>query len=225
MAGTVSRQYRTQWFAMARKINIHPTHPQERVLKQAVELLRDDALLIYPTDSAYALCCRMNARDGQQRMHAVRRDEPRHYLTLMCQDLSSLASLARVENHAFRLLRQLTPGPFTFILQASKEIPRRMLDPKRRTIGLRIPEHPVAQGLIELLGEPILSATLTDPGLEVPLGDPEDLFDRYGHQVDLMLDAGACGTEPTTVIDLTGAEPVLVRRGRGDVSRLFPDDD
>ncbi len=210
---------------MARKINIHPTHPQERLLKQAADLLRDDALLIYPTDSAYALCCRMNAHEGQQRMHAVRRDEPRHYLTLMCKDLSSLASLARVENNAFRLLRQLTPGPFTFILQASKEIPRRMLDPKRRTIGLRIPGNPVAQGLIEHLGEPMLSATLTDPGLDVPLADPDDLYERYGHQVDLMLDAGACGTDPTTVIDLTGSEPVLVRRGRGDVSRIFPDAD
>jgi len=209
---------------MARKISIHPTHPQDRLIKQAADLLRDDALLIYPTDSAYGLCCRMNARDGQERMHRVRRDEPRHYLTLMCKDLSTLASLARVDNQAFRMLRQLTPGPFTFILQASKEIPRRMLDPKRRTIGLRIPDHPVAQGLIEHLGEPILSATLTDPGLEIPLADPDDLFDRYGNQVDLMLDAGACGTEPTTVIDLSGEEPLLVRRGRGDVSKIFPDD-
>ena len=209
---------------MARKIHIHPTHPQERLLKQAAEVLRDDGLLILPTDSVYGLSCRMTARDGQERLHRVRRDEPRHFLTLMCADLSSLASLARVDNQAFRLLRQLTPGPFTFILQASKEIPRRILDPKRRTIGLRIPDHPVPQGLIAQLGEPIMSATLTDPGLDVPLGDPDDLFDRYGAQVDLMLDAGACGTEPTTVIDLSGEEPVLVRRGRGDVSRIFPED-
>ncbi len=210
---------------MARKISIHPTDPQPRLLRQAGDVLRDDGLLIYPTDSTYGLCCRMTARDGQQRMHAVRRDDTRHYLTLVCRDLSSLASHAKVDNQAFRLLKQLTPGPYTFILQASRDIPKRILDPRRRTIGLRIPAHPVAQGLLEELGEPMLSATLTEPGLEVPLADPDDLFERYGRFVDLMLDAGGCGTEPTSIIDLSGAAPVLVRRGRGTVDRIFPDSD
>ena len=210
---------------MGRKIAIHPTHPQERLLRQAADVLRDDGLLIYPTDSTYGLCCRISARDGQQRIHAIRKDEPRHYLTLVCPDLSSLASVARVDNQAFRLLKQLTPGPYTFILEASREIPKRLLDPKRRTIGLRIPEHPVARGLLETLGEPVLSATLTDPGLDLPLLDPDELFDRYGRFVDFMLDAGSCGAEPTTVIDLTGETATLVRRGRGAVSGLFPDED
>ncbi|MSQ68150.1 MAG: threonylcarbamoyl-AMP synthase [Gammaproteobacteria bacterium] len=207
---------------MTRKISIHPTDPQSRLLRQAGEALRADGLLIYPTDSTYGLCCRMNARDGQQRMHAVRRDDTRHYLTLVCRDLSSLASHAKVDNQAFRLLKQLTPGPYTFILQASRDIPKRILDPKRRTIGLRIPAHPVAQGLLEELGEPMLSATLTEPGMEVPLADPDELFERYGRFVDLMLDAGSCGIEPTTIIDLSGVAPVLVRRGRGAVDRIFP---
>ena len=210
---------------MPRKIAIHPTHPQERLLRQAADVLRDDGLLIYPTDSTYALCCLITARDGQQRIHAIRRDAPRHYLTLVCPDLSSLAAVARVDNQAFRLLKQLTPGPYTFILEASREIPKRLLDPKRRTIGLRIPDHPVVQGLLKELGEPVLSATLTDPGLELPLLDPDELYERYSRFVDFMLDAGSCGAEPTTVIDLTGDEAVLVRRGRGDVSRLFPDED
>ena len=206
---------------MARRIEIHPTHPQIRLLNAAVEVLRDDGIIAYPTDSTYALGCRMEARDGQQRIHTVRRDSVRHYLTLVCPDLSSLATHARVDNQAFRLLKMLTPGPYTFILQASREIPKRILDPKRKTIGLRIPDHPVAQALLAELGEPLLSATLTDPQLDLPLADPQDLFDRYAHAIDLMLDAGACGLEPTTILDLTGPRPVLVREGRGDVSRVL----
>jgi tRNA threonylcarbamoyl adenosine modification protein (Sua5/YciO/YrdC/YwlC family) len=163
----------------------------------------------------------MNARDGQQRIHAIRRDSVRHYLTLVCPDLSSLASHARVDNQAFRMLKMLTPGPYTFILQASRDIPKRILDPKRKTIGLRIPEHPVAQGLLAELGEPLLSATLTDPQLEQPLVDPEELFERYEHGIDLILDAGACGLDPTTIIDLSGPRPLLVRQGRGDVSKVL----
>lgn len=206
---------------MARRIEIHPTHPQARLLRAAADVLRDDGVVIYPTDSTYALGCCMEARDGQARIHAIRRDNVRHYLTLVCPDLSSLATHARVDNQAFRLLKSLTPGPYTFLLQASREIPKRMLDPKRKTIGLRIPAHPVVQGLLAELGEPLLSATLTDPGLDIPLADPEDLFDRYAHAVDLMLDAGACGREPTTILDLTGARPLLVREGCGDVSRVL----
>jgi tRNA threonylcarbamoyl adenosine modification protein (Sua5/YciO/YrdC/YwlC family) len=206
---------------MARRIDIHPTHPQGRLLKQAADVLRDDGIIVYPTDSTYALGCRMNARDGQQRIHAVRRDTVRHYLTLVCPDLSSLANHARVDNQAFRLLKMLTPGPYTFILQASRDIPKRILDPKRKTIGLRIPDHPVVQGLLAELGEPLLSATLTDPSLDIPLLEPEELFDRYENSIDLMLDIGACGLEPTTILDLTGPRPLLVREGRGDVSRIL----
>lgn len=206
---------------MARRIAIHPTHPQSRLLRAAVEVLRDDGVVVYPTDSTYALGCRMESKDGQARIHAIRRDDERHYLTLVCPDLSSLATHARVDNQAFRLLKSLTPGPYTFILQASREIPKRILDPKRKTIGLRIPDHSVAQALLAELGEPVLSATLTDPKLELPLPDPDDLFDRYGHAIDLMLDAGACGLEPTTIIDLTGPRPLLVREGCGDVSRVL----
>ena len=206
---------------MARRIDIHPTHPQGRLLKQAADVLRDDGIIVYPTDSTYALGCRMNARDGQQRIHAVRRDTVRHYLTLVCPDLSSLANHARVDNQAVRLLKMLTPGPYTFILQASRDIPKRILDPKRKTIGLRIPDHPVVQGLLAELGEPLLSATLTDPSLDIPLLEPEELFDRYENSIDLMLDIGACGLEPTTILDLTGPRPLLVREGRGDVSRIL----
>jgi tRNA threonylcarbamoyl adenosine modification protein (Sua5/YciO/YrdC/YwlC family) len=190
-------------------------------LRQAADTLREDGVIVYPTDSTYALGCRMNARDGQQRIHAIRRDSVRHYLTLVCPDLSSLASHARVDNQAFRMLKMLTPGPYTFILQASRDIPKRILDPKRKTIGLRIPEHPVAQGLLAELGEPLLSATLTDPQLEQPLVDPEELFERYEHGIDLILDAGACGLDPTTIIDLSGPRPLLVRQGRGDVSKVL----
>ncbi len=206
---------------MARRIEIHPTHPQGRLLRAAAEVLRDDGVIVYPTDSTYALGCRMEAKDGQSRIHAIRRDNVRHYLTLVCPDLSSLATHARVDNQAFRLLKSLTPGPYTFILQASREIPKRILDPKRKTIGLRIPDHPVAQALLAELGEPLLSATLADPQLELPLADPQDLFDRYEHAIDLMLDAGACGLEPTTILDLTGPRPLLVREGCGDVSRVL----
>ena len=206
---------------MARRIDIHPTHPQGRLLKQAADILRDDGIIVYPTDSTYALGCRMNARDGQERIHAVRRDSVRHYLTLICPDLSSLANHARVDNQAFRLLKMLTPGPYTFILQASRDIPKRILDPKRKTIGLRIPDHPVVQGLLAELGEPLLSATLTDPTLDTPLLEPGELFDRYDNSIDLMLDVGACGLEPTTILDLTGPRPLLVREGRGDVSRIL----
>jgi len=206
---------------MARRIEIHPTHPQVRLLRAAVEVLREDGVIVYPTDSTYALGCRMGAKDGQARIHAIRRDDVHHYLTLVCPDLSSLATHARVDNRAFRLLKSLTPGPYTFILQASRDIPKRILDPKRKTIGLRIPDHPVAQALLAEFGEPLLSATLTDPRLELPLPDPQDLFERYAHAIDLMLDAGACGLEATTILDLTGPRPVLVREGCGDVSRVL----
>lgn len=209
---------------MARRLHVHPTTPQERLLRFAAETLAADGVIVYPTDSTYALGCALGTRDALRRIQTIRRDAKGHFMTLVCCDLSELAAHARVENWAYRLLRALTPGPYTFILTASREIPKRLLEPKRKTIGLRIPAHPVARALLETLGGPLLSATLTDPDLDRPLADPDDIEDRYGTRIDLFLDAGYGGTEPTTVIDLSGEEPVLVRRGRGDVERVFGSD-
>lgn len=191
------------------------------MIKHAVEALQRDEVLIYPTDSTYALGCALGTRDTQQRIEAIRRDPSSHFLTLVCRDLSELATYARVDNEAYRLLKALTPGPFTFILTASRETPKRLLNPKRKTVGLRIPDHPVVQALLAELQEPMLSATLTDPALTMPLADPDEIEDRYGKLVDLFLAAGNGGVEATTVIDLSGAAPVLARRGRGNVDWLF----
>lgn len=206
---------------MTRRLAVHSTHPQRRLLQQVAAVLLDDGVVIYPTDSTYALGCCLGARNGQQRIHAIRRDAASHYLTLVCRDLAELATYARVDNQAYRLLRSLTPGPFTFILRASREIPKRILDPRRKTIGLRIPGHPVTRALLAELAQPMLSATLRDPEAPSQSAEPEALFDRYGAQVDLFLDAGRCGLEPTTVIDLCGDEPRLLRRGLGDAERFF----
>lgn len=180
-------------------------------------------MAIYPTDSTYALGCALEARDAQVRIHQIRGDTRSHYLTLLCRDLSELSTYARVGNQAYRLLRALTPGPYTFILQASRELPKRILDPKRKTIGLRIPAHPVLQGLLTELQQPLLSATLVDADTHEVDADPEALFDRYGRLVDVFIDAGSCGIEGTTMLDLSEDEPRLVRQGRGDVSRIFGD--
>jgi len=206
---------------MTRRLQVHPTHPQTRLLRHAVEILRDDGVAIYPTDSTYALGCALEARNAQQRVHQIRGDTKSHYLTLLCRDLSELSTYARVGNQAYRLLRALTPGPYTFILQASRELPKRILDPKRKTIGLRIPDHPVTQGLLAELGQPMLSATLVDADTHEVDADSEALFDRYGQLVDVFIEAGSCGLEPTTMLDLSDEEPRLVRQGRGDVSRIF----
>ncbi len=179
-------------------------------------------MAIYPTDSTYALGCMMDARDAQTRIHRVRQDQASHLLTLLCRDLSELATYARVGNQAYRLLKALTPGPYTFVLQASRELPKRILDAKRKTIGLRIPDHPVTQGLLAELEAPLLSASLIHEFMDEDDADPEALFDRYGPQVDVFLAAGSCGIQPTTMIDLSDeSAPVLLRQGRGDVSRIF----
>ncbi len=206
---------------MARRLHIHPTHPQQRLLRHAADILLDDGVGIYPTDSTYALGCALHARTAQARIHQIRGDADSHLLTLLCRDLSELATYARVDNQAYRLLRALTPGPFTFILQASRELPKRILDPKRKTIGLRIPDHPVTQGLLSELQVPMLSASLlSDDNAEFD-ADPEALADRYEARVDVFVDAGACGVVPTTMLDLSGDAARLVRQGKGDVSRIL----
>lgn len=200
---------------MARLVNIHPDSPQERLLVQAAEMLHQGALIALPTDSCYALGCHLGDKGAMDRIRQIRNIDDRHHLTLMVRDLSAIAHFARVDNAQYRLLKASTPGSYTFILEGSKELPRRVLHPKRKTIGLRIPDHPVALALLEALGEPLLTTTLQLPGDEAPLTEGWEIQDRLENSIDLILDAGTCGTEPTTVIDLTGSAPELIRAGRG----------
>ena len=203
---------------MARYLSIHPEDPQPRMLAQAAEILRDGGVIAVPTDSCYALGCGLGDKDAVERIRRIRGVDDRHHLTLMCRDLSEIAQFARVDNAQYRLLKAATPGSYVFILEGSKELPRRVLHPKRKTIGLRIPDHPVALALLEELGEPLLTCTLQLPGDEAPLTEGWEIQDRLDGQVDWILDAGYCGTEPTTVIDLTGSAPQLVRAGRGPLT-------
>lgn len=203
---------------MARIVNIHPESPQPRLLVQAAEFIREGAIVALPTDSCYALGCHLGDKDALDRIRLIRQMDDRHHLTLMVRDLSEIATYARVDNAQYRLLKATTPGSYTFILEGSKELPRRVMHPKRKTIGLRIPEHPVTLALLEELGEPLLTTTLQLPGDEFPLTEGWVIQDRLEDQVELILDAGPCGTEPTTVIDLTGTAPELVRAGRGPLA-------
>lgn len=203
---------------MARIVNIHPETPQQRLLVQAVEFIRSGAIVALPTDSCYALACHLGDKEALDRVRAIRQIDDRHHLTLMCRDLSQIANYARVDNAQYRLLKATTPGSYTFILEGSKELPRRVMHPKRKTIGLRIPDHPVALAFLEELGEPLLTTTLQLPGDETPLTEGWEIQDRLDDQIDWILDAGYCGTEPTTVIDLTGSAPELVRAGRGPLA-------
>ena len=203
---------------MARIVNIHPESPQPRLLVQAAEFIREGAIVALPTDSCYALGCHLGDKDALDRIRLIRQMDDRHHLTLMVRDLSEIATYARVDNAQYRLLKATTPGSYTFILEGSKELPRRVMHPKRKTIGLRIPEHPVTLALLEELGEPLLTTTLQLPGDEFPLTEGWEIQDRLEDQLELILDAGPCGTEPTTVIDLTGTAPELVRAGRGPLA-------
>ena len=203
---------------MAQLFIIHPTNPQSRLIKQAAAMMRDGAVIAYPTDSCYALGCHLGDKDAVARIRRIRGLDDNHYMTLMCRDLSELAHYARVSNVQFRLLKNNTPGSYTFILDATKEVPKRLQHPKRNTIGIRIPDHPVALALLEELGEPLLSSTLILPGEEQALNDAEEIRALLDPQLDLVLDGGATGLESTTVIDLTGDAPVLLRRGKGDVA-------
>jgi len=203
---------------MAQYFSVHPEHPQPRLLKQAAEIMRDGGLVAFPTDSAYALGGHLGDAGLLERIRRIRNVDQRHHFTLMCRDLSEIGTYARVDNSQYRLLKATTPGPYTFILEGTKELPRRLLHPKRKTIGLRIPEHPVVVGLLEELGEPILTSTLILPDEEAPLTDAEEIRDRLGKLIDLVIDGGPCPGEATTVIDLTSGTPELVREGKGDLA-------
>ncbi len=198
-------------------LQIHPDDPQSRHLVRAAEIVREGGVIAFPTDSCYALGCHLGDKDAVDRVRAIREVDERHHLTLMCRDLSEIAQYARVDNAQYRLLKATTPGSYTFILEGTKELPRRVLHPKRKTIGLRVPEHRVALALLAELGEPLLTATLSLPGDEAPLTEGWEIQDRLDGRLELILDGGHCGTEPTTVIDLTGGVPELVRAGRGSL--------
>jgi tRNA threonylcarbamoyl adenosine modification protein (Sua5/YciO/YrdC/YwlC family) len=200
---------------MARYLAIHPEDPQQRLLAQAAEVVRSGGVLAIPTDSCYALACQLGDKDAVERIRHLRGVDDRHHLTLMCRDLSEIAQFARVDNAQYRLLKATTPGSYTFILEGTRELPRRVLHPKRKTIGLRVPAHKVALMLLEELGEPLLTSTLLLPGDEAPLTEGWEIQDRLDDFLELILDGGYCGTEPTSVIDLTALPPVLIRAGRG----------
>jgi tRNA threonylcarbamoyl adenosine modification protein (Sua5/YciO/YrdC/YwlC family) len=205
---------------MAQFFSVHPDNPQARLLKQAVQLLGQGQVLAVPTDSSYALVCHVDDKSAADRLRRIRGVDDKHHLTLLCRDLSELANYARVDNRQFRLIKQATPGPFTFILEATKEVPRRLSHPQRKTIGLRVPEHTVLQELLSLHGAPLIAATLILPGDDQPLNDPETIRERLEHQVGAVIDVGACALEPTTVVDMSGDELTIVRQGQGDPARL-----
>jgi tRNA threonylcarbamoyl adenosine modification protein (Sua5/YciO/YrdC/YwlC family) len=203
---------------MARYLDVHPDNPQPRLIGQIVQALRDDQLIAYPTDSGYALGSRIGNKDGRDRILAIRGLDERHHFTLVCRDFSQLGQLVHVDNSAFRAIRAATPGPFTFILPATPEVPRRLLHPKKKTVGVRIPDHTVVRALLEELGEPILSSTLILPGETEPRTNGWDVKEELDHQVDVVVEAGDTPAEPTTVIDWSGAAPEVVREGAGDWS-------
>jgi len=205
---------------MAQYFSIHPDNPQPRLIRQAVEVLRAGGVIAFPTDSSYALGCQLGNKEAQERIRAIRQVGDSKNFTLMCRNLAELATYARVDNSQFRLLKANTPGSYTFILQASREVPRRLQHPKRSTIGLRVPDHAVTLALLEELNEPLLSMTLTLPGEEEPLNQAWDIRERLERLIELVIDAGACDAQPTTVVDLSGDTPVVTRRGKGDVARL-----
>lgn len=203
---------------MAQFFTIYPQNPNPRLIRQAVEILRDGGIVVYPTDSCYALGCHLGDKTAVTRIRQIRQLDEQHHLTLMCRDLSEIAHYARVDNQKFRLLKANTPGSYTFILEATKEVPKRLQHPKRSSIGIRVPDHPVALALLEELGEPMLSSTLILPDEDFPLTDAEYIRDILEKQVDAVIDGGAIGLAFTTVLDLTGDTPVLLREGKGDVS-------
>ncbi|PWU56051.1 threonylcarbamoyl-AMP synthase [Micromonospora sp. S4605] len=205
---------------MARYYDVHPDNPQPRALRQVVDLIRDGGLVAYPTDSCYALGCQLGNRDGLDRIREIRHLDDRHHFTLVCRDFAQLGQLVKVSNAAFRLVKASTPGSYTFILPATREVPRRLLHPRKRTVGVRVPDHTVAQALLAELGEPLLSSTLVLPGEDEPLTRGWEIKERLDHLVDAVLDAGDCGKEPTTVVDLSQPEPEILRRGAGDPSRF-----
>jgi tRNA threonylcarbamoyl adenosine modification protein (Sua5/YciO/YrdC/YwlC family) len=205
---------------MAQHFEVHPENPQPRLLKQAVAFLEKGQIIAVPTDSSYALVCHLDDKTAVDSLRRIRGVDDKHHLTLLCRDLSDLANYARVDNTQYRMLKLATPGPYTFILEASKEVPRRVSHPSRKTIGLRVPAHKALQALLALHGSALLATTLIAIGETEPLNDPEEIGERYKSLIAAVIDAGACPLEPTTVIDLTGAEPQVLRQGRGDTAAL-----
>ena len=205
---------------MARLVEIHPTDPQPRRIAEIVATIRNGGLIAYPTDSSYALGCHIGDKRAMDRIRRIRRTGKHHNFTLVCSDLSEISLYARIDNWAYRLIRSLTPGPYTFILQATREVPKRLQNPKRRTIGLLVPDHAIVQAMLQSLGEPIMSSTLTLPGDDTPLTDVHEIEARIGHEIDLIVDGGATGIEPTSVIDLSEGAVEIRRKGRGDVTAL-----
>ena len=205
---------------MTQRLVIHPTHPQARLIAQAGKVVRDGGVIVYPTDSCYALGCHIGDRDAAERMRRIRKVDDKHHFTLVCRDLSDIGTYAKLDNAQYRMLKAATPGAYTFILEAGREVPRRLAHPKRRTIGLRVPDHAIARALLDELGEPLLSTTLLLPGYEDPLNDADEIADILGRQVDLVIDGGACGLAPTSIIDLTDDVPRVVREGAGSLAAL-----
>jgi tRNA threonylcarbamoyl adenosine modification protein (Sua5/YciO/YrdC/YwlC family) len=205
---------------MSQYFEVHPQNPQPRLLKQAAQILHGGGVAAIPTDSSYALVCHLDDKAAAEQLRRLREVDDKHHLTLICRDLSELASYARVDNRQYRLIKHATPGPFTFILEATKEVPRRLSHPSRRTIGLRVPDHAVAQELLAVFGAPLLATTLIPPGETEAMNDPQEIRDRFEKRLQAVVDAGACPMQPTTVVDLTGDEPELLRRGRGDPALL-----
>jgi tRNA threonylcarbamoyl adenosine modification protein (Sua5/YciO/YrdC/YwlC family) len=203
---------------VAKLIEIHPTNPQQRLVESVAQIIRRGGLIAYPTDSSYAFGCHIGDSKAIHRIHRIRRTDKKHNFTLVCRDLSEISLYARVDNWAYRLIKSLTPGPYTFILPATREVPKRLQNPKRRTIGLRVPDHPFVRAILDVLGEPIMSSTMLLPGEEKPLTDPAEIEQRLGHEIEAIVAAGPVGIEATSVIDLTAGHPEILRVGRGDVS-------
>jgi len=205
---------------MAQFFQIHPENPQVRLVRRAVEILLEGGVIVYPTDSSYAFGCQIGAREAMERIRRIRQLDAKHNFTLVCRDLSEITTYAKIDNQAFRLLKSLTPGPYTFIHEATKQVPRRLLHPKRKAIGIRVPDNVICRDLLAELNQPILSSTLMLPGDDRPLTDPEEMRDALDKQVDLIIDGGFCGLEPTTVVDMIADPPQVVRVGKGDPSQF-----
>lgn len=205
---------------MSQFFHIHPDNPQPRLIHQAVEWVRNGGVIVYPTDSAYALGCHIGDKKALDTIRQIRRVDDKHNFTLVCRDLSEISTYAKVDNSTYRILNHCTPGPYTFILSATREVPRRLMHPKRRTIGIRIPDNKIAIALLNELGEPLISSTLILPGETMPMTDTEEIRAALEHQVDLVIDGGHCGIEPTTVVVMTDTVPVIVRQGKGDASEF-----
>jgi tRNA threonylcarbamoyl adenosine modification protein (Sua5/YciO/YrdC/YwlC family) len=220
MIGLCARAWLAYNPRVAKLIEVHPTDPQPHRVGKIVETIRDGGLIAYPTDSSYAFGCRIGDKKAIESIHRIRRTDKKHNFTLVCADLSEISVYARVDNWAYRLIKSLTPGPYTFILPATRQLPKMLQHPKRRTIGIRVPDHTLVKAMLAELGEPIMSSTLSLPGDELPLTDPVEIEERIGHQIEMVIDSGPTGLEPTSVLDLSGGTVEVLRAGRGDISQF-----